>query len=188
MQVTVTGRHINISEAFRQSVEEGLQELVSRHQLNPVDALVTISKQGHTFYVDITSHIGRGVDMRAHGEGTDAYTSFAQALDTLASRLRKYKRRLVDHHKHHDQHTPQEVAPHYILNSTALDQEEEGELGPAIIAEMPKEIPQLSVGDAVMHMDLSAENAMIFRHQTSGRLNIVYRRADGNIGWVDPQV
>ncbi len=187
MQITVTGRNVDISEGFRNRVEQGLNELVEHYHLNPLDSIVTLSKQNNTFICDITSHIARGLSLRAHGENGEPYTSFTQALDVLSKRLRKYKRRLVDHHKHHDYHATPETVPYFILDKSHSEDVETEVLAPAIIAEMPKEIPKLSVGDAVMRMDLSSESTMVFRNHGSGRLNVIYRRTDGNIGWVDPQ-
>jgi ribosomal subunit interface protein len=187
MQITVTGRNVDVSEALRTNVEEGLNDLAARHHLNPINVIMTLSKQGYMFQTDVTFHIGRGVTIRAHGEGADAYACFNQALNVLETRLRKYKKRLVDHHKHHDQHVTKESVPYYVLDAEAPEIEKDQELAPAIIAEMPKDIPHLSVGDAVMWMDLSLENTMVFRNNNSGQLNVIYRRADGNIGWVDPR-
>lgn len=187
MQITVTGRHLDISESFRDHCGTGIQELIERFQVNAIDTTITLSKHTQKFCSDIMSHIGRGVTMRAHGEGLDAYASFAQALATLAQQLRKHKRRLQDHHKHRDQHVSTEHVPYFVLNGESPEHADHQEAAPAIIAEVQKEVPQLSVGDAVMRMDLSSEHTMVFRNQQSGRLNVIYRRSDGNIGWVDPQ-
>ena len=183
MQLTITGRHIDVSEAFRSQVEQALQDFNRNHQLSPIKTDVVVSKPAHLFRSEIESHIGRGITIRSHSESTDAYLSLTQAMTTLSQRLRKYKRRLVDHHKLHDIHLKGETASYMILNGTT--EEDHEDLAPAIIAEMPKDVLSLSVGDAVMKMDLSSENMVFFRNNSSMRLNIVYRRADGNIGWVD---
>jgi ribosomal subunit interface protein len=183
MQMIITGRHVDISEVFRSTVEEGLQELVTKYHINPIEAHVTLSKQRHLFLSDIDLHVARGINIRSRGEGADGYACFHNALETLTLRLRKYKKRLSDMHKHHTVHY--EEARQYILESE--EEENAKDLAPPVIAELQMEIPTLSVGDALMRMDLSQEAAFVFRNTNHGQINVLYRRSDGNIGWVDPK-
>jgi len=184
MQTSITGRHVEISDAFRTTVEEGLQELITRHRIDPIEAQVTLSKQRHLFIADVHAHIARGINIRSTGEGADAYGCFHDALEKLTLRLRRYKKRLMDYHKHHDVHY--EEVPQYVLTGTPEESNHE-DLAPAVIAELTTEIPTLSVGDAVMRFDLSQEAAYVFRNASHGKINVLYRRTDGNIGWIDPK-
>lgn len=186
MNLKVSGKHVEISEAFRAHVEENLKDLFKKHQIDPVEATVVIAKQRFQFVCDTTVHLSKRMVLRAQGYGTDGYTSFDDSLETLTNRLRRHKKRLHDHQKHHDVHLPLEIAPTYVFQDTSEVNGSEGKEGaPAIIAESQMEIPSLSVADAVMHLDLSNENAFVFRNTKSGDLSFLYRRPDGNIGWID---
>lgn len=184
MKVTITGRHIEISDAYRSSVEEGLTELMTSHRLSPIGMDVTLTKQNHDFTTDVHVHVNRGFDLRATGSATDGYSSFQNSLEMLKVRLRRHMKRLKDHSKHRDVHF--EELPQTILNGASEEFHEDDNLAAAVIAEMKVDIPTQSVGDAVMHFDLSQVPAYVFRNASSGELNVIYRRMDGNIGWIDP--
>ena len=190
MKFSITGRHVDIGDAFKQSVEQGLLDFMEKYHIAAVDSSVSLSKEGPSFQIGVNIHIGKGVDIRANALSSDAYVAFSNVLDVLATRVRRHKKRIIDRHKHHDVHEKEDM-PHYILNGSIFHSQEEDttgeELSPAIIAESRKDIPKLSVGDAVMRMDLSSESAFVFRNKINDRLNFVYRRSDGNIGWVDPR-
>lgn len=187
MSIQITGRHIDISDSFRESVESGLEELSSKHNIKPVETSITLTKQGSQFAANIHAHISRGLNLRSRGEGGDAYSCFQNALDKLRTRVRRHKNWVDDHHKHHDVHFEEVSA--YVMNAEtplngSVDQKE---LAPAIIAETKTDIPTLSVGDAVTRFDLSDEGAYVFRNVKNNVINVVYRRSDGNIGWIDLQ-
>lgn len=190
MRFSVTGRHVDISDAFRASAEEGLKAFCEKYQVEPVESWIVISKDGFSFMVEVKLHLSRNVDLVSSCHHTDAYAGIEGALDILGKRIRRHKKRVADHHKRHDFHGEKEVTPYYVLNGSILSSEEEDttgeELAPAIVAEVSANIPTLSVGDAVMRMDLSESNAFIFRNSQNRRINFVYRRKDGNIGWMDP--
>ena len=138
------------------------------------------------FRVDISVHAGRGLVMQGGGSADEAYAAFDGALGRIAKRLRRYKRRLCNHHKVRG---PEETlaAQQYILAVESDDDEEVPEdAQPAIIAEMAHEIATLTVGEAVMRMDLADLSVMMFRNRGHGGLNVIYRRDDGNVGWIDP--
>jgi len=183
MNTTISGRHVDISDAFRENIENHFSTFNDKYQIDPLETNVIVSKEAHLFRSDINSHLGRGVHIRCHGHGGDAYTSFSEALEKLSAQLRKHKKRLVAHHKHQDNHSVQEF-PYYVLNSNTP--EEVVEENPAIIAELKKDIPTLSVGDAVMRMDLGDEPVYAFRNSKNDKVNFIYKRKDGNIGWIDP--
>lgn len=185
MSVSLTGRHIEISDSFKSVVEEGIQGVLSKHTIQPMNTQVVVSKHGHTFHSDIDAHVGRGVNIRASGEGEDAYSCFHNALDMLQNNLRRHKKRLVDFHRHHDVH--REEIPEIVINGQAEELHQDDHMAPAVIAEMKTELPTLCVGDAIMWFDLSGESAFVFRNAANNQINVVFRRKDGNIGWIDPE-
>lgn len=187
MNLTVKGKNIDVGEALRTHVAQSLDHAIAKYFGNPIEATVTFSKQSHLFSADIAVHIGRGILVHAEESADQAYAAFDQAVDHLTKRMRRYKRRLRDHHR---AETQSFRASQYIL---APEAEEEpaavnGTEAPAVIAEMQTEIPTLTVGEAVMRLDLSNLMAMMFLNRAHGGLNMVYRRNDGNIGWVDPRL
>src|SRR5262245_595600 len=189
MNLTVKGKNIDVGEALRTHVSQSLEHSIAKYFGNPIEATVTFSKQTHLFSADLSVHIGRGILVQAEASADQAYAAFDLAVDHLTKRLRRYKRRLRDHHR---ADTQSFRAAQYIL---APEQEEEtesvsinGTEAPAVIAEMQTEIPTLTVGEAVMRLDLSDLKAMMFTNRAHGGLNMVYRRNDGNIGWVDPRL
>lgn len=186
MQLMISGVHIDIGDAFQDYIRDAIENVNEKHSLNPVEVTVQVFKENYQFRSDISSHSGRGVIIRGHGYGPDAYTAFDNAVHHLTERLRRHKKRLAEHHKKQgSRRNP--VAPYYILGvEEPSEPENTAELAPPIIAEMEAEIPTLSVGEAVMRLDLSQQTAMLFYNQMHGGLNMVYLRKDGNIGWVDP--
>lgn len=193
MQITVTGKQIDIGDAFRQHAEDNLSDAVSKYFDNAVDASVTLSKAPHHHHrVDVSVHVGRGVHVQAHGEAEDPYAALEAGLERVAKRLRRNKRRLRDHHRKEASHEQKAelIAQQYVLaapNETEDDLPAETEDGaPVIIAEATTEVVKLTVGDAVMRLDLTDSPALVFKNAAHGRLNVIYRRADGNIGWLDP--
>ena len=189
MQLSVTGKKLDVGDALRSRIEDGLQVAVSKYFDNSTDATVTVSKEGHSFRVDIQVHVSKRIIVQGLGQAGDAYAAFEEALEHVAKRLRRYKRRLKDHkHTGDPEITP---AQQYVIAPEQADEEDAGAEGgdqPAIIAEMPAEIETLSVSEAVMRLDLSGHTAMLFKSSKHGGLNMVYVRDDGNIGWVDPQL
>jgi ribosomal subunit interface protein len=188
MNLTVKGKNIDVGEALRTHVAQALDHGIAKYFGNPIEATVTFSKQSHLFSADISVHIGRGILVQAESSADQAYAAFDLAMDHLAKRMRRYKRRLRDHHR---AETQSFRAAQYILAPEAEEEVEpviNGNEAPAVIAEMQTEIPTLTVGEAVMRLDLSDMKAMMFTNRAHGGLNMVYRRNDGNIGWVDPRL
>lgn len=188
MNLTVKGKNIDVGEALRTHVAQSLDHGIAKYFGNPIEATVTFSKQTHLFSADLSVHIGRGILVHAEESADQAYAAFDLAMDHLAKRMRRYKRRLRDHHR---AETESFRAAQYILAPEADEAEAasvNGNEAPAVIAEMQTEIPTLTVGEAVMRLDLSDLKAMMFTNRAHGGLNMVYRRNDGNIGWVDPRL
>ena len=192
MHITVTGRHLDVGASLRRRVEEGLAAAVAKYFDRAIEAHVTFDKRGQFFLADIAVHVGRGIVAHSGGEADDPYLAFAGATEHLAKRLRRHKRRLRDHHNSESRAAKSEEAWQYVLAGPAEEAEEKHADGapvngePLVVAEMEAEIPTLSVGEAVMRLDLGSTPALMFRNAGNGGLNMIYRRADGNIGWVDP--
>ena len=185
MEISVKGKHLDVGVALRGYVEDQLQNTVAKYFNRAVDGTVVISREGRMFRVDISVHAGRGMVMQGGGTADEAYAAFDGALGHIAKRLRRYKRRLCNHHK---MRGPEETsaAQQYIIAVESDDEEVPEDAQPAIIAEMEHEISTLTVGEAVMRMDLADVPVMMFRNRGHGGLNVIYRRDDGNVGWIDP--
>lgn len=184
MQVQVTGKKIEVSESLRRQVEEKSREVCQKYDLTPLESSATFSKDGPMIRCDLEMHLGRGVYVRAYEETNDAYLSLEQAIETFEKRLRRHKKRLIDHNKKRDVDYKKAPAFQYVIN--AESEKEREEENPLIIAEMKTDIPTLTVSEAVMHLDLSDDQAMLFNNVAYNQLNVVYRRLDGNIGWIAP--
>lgn len=193
MQITVSGKQIDIGEAFPQHAEQALGELVEKYFGHGIDGTVTVSRVGQVMRVDISVHPGRNMTVQSRGEADAVHPAFETALERIAKRLRRYKRRLRDHRRREKSEAKENAleAQRYIIaasESIDEDADDSDTLGdnPAVIAEMTKEIETIAVSEAVMRLDLADRAALMFRNAGNGRLNVVYRRRDGNIGWIDP--
>lgn len=189
MQLSVKGKQLDVGDAWRRHVESSLPALVGKYFDSAQDAQVALSRQGTTFQVDITVHVGKRILIQSHGATGDAYTAFDEAGEHLGKRLRRYKRRLRDHHRERADDIELQRAQQYVLAAEAVEDETSASEPdePVVIAEMETGIESLSVGEAVMRMDLENLPAMMFRNRAHGGLNMVYHRGDGHIGWVDPR-
>jgi ribosomal subunit interface protein len=189
MQVSVSGKQLDVGDALRRHVETTLAAAVDKYFGNALDAHVVLSRQAHLYRADIAVHVGRNIMVQAHSDAAEPYPAFDTAAERVAKRLRRYKRRLRDHHKRQDQIEASLQARQYVL-AAARDDDREEELAngdkPVVIAELTTAIETMTVGEAVMRLDLAELPAMLFRNGAHGGLNMVYRRPDGNIGWVDP--
>jgi len=185
MDVSVKGKHVDVGEALRNHVVDHLDTSVRKYFDRALDASITFSREGHKFRADISVHSGRGVVVQGGGSGGDAYSAFDGALGRIAKQLRRYKRRLKNHHKGRGDEDLIS-AQQFII---APDDEDEAPIDgqPTIIAELSTEIATLTVSEAVMRMDLADYPVVMFRNSAHGGLNVVYRRPDSNIGWIDPQ-
>ncbi len=189
MKLTVQGKHVEVGDSLRQYIEGNLPDSIGKYFDNTTDTTVTFSKRGAFFGADIQVHVSKRVIVQGHGEGRDAYAALDEATEHVLKRLRRYKRRLRDH----KQQLPQkEIWPttQYVLQPEPLVEDDQVAVDepdqPLVVAETASYLEELSVGEAVMRMDLNHVPALMFRNAGSGRLNMVYVRHDGNIGWVDP--
>lgn len=190
MQIKVTGKHIDIGEALTTHVEEKLVAAVGKYFDNdrPARGNVVFSRDAHNFKCDSAIHLATGLTAQSKAMATDIYAAFDQAAERIEKQIRRYKRRLKNHH--HDRQKPVEnvAAQAYVLaGSNAAGEEDEPEdLQPVIVAETQAEVKALTVGEAVMQMELADTPFLLFRNLGSGRVNVVFRRDDGNVGWLDP--
>ncbi|RJK98990.1 ribosome-associated translation inhibitor RaiA [Paracoccus aestuarii] len=188
MRYTISGKHIDVGDALSTHVKSEMGETLEKYSQRPTDAAVTFSKDAHQFLCDATVHLSSGMTVAARGSATDIYAAFEACREKMDKQLRRYKRRLKDHHKDHAEPVVFGQADSYVLAPEDDDAESQGgSLEPIIIAEMESRVPTLSVGDAVMHMELSGSPLLVFRNEKHGGVNVVHRRDDGNVGWIDPR-
>jgi ribosomal subunit interface protein len=189
MQLSVTGKQIDVGQALRSHVGAGLEAAVGKYFDNAIEANVVFSRTAHNYQADIKVHVGRGILIQGQGTADDPYLAFNAASEHIAKRLRRHKRRLRDHHRA-ERASETLSALQYVLAPETDEDEAAAASGggePVVVAEMTTEIPLLTVSEAVMRMDLEDAPALLFRNSAHGGLNMVYRRTDGNVGWVDPQ-
>jgi ribosomal subunit interface protein len=193
MQLTVSGKQIDLSDALRVHVEEHLDIITNKYFDQALEANVTFSKARSFFTCDINVHAGRGITVRGEGEAGDAHAAFDDAAEHIATRLRRYRRRVSDHARETTSRVKPEAGRQYVLRAEAAEDAAEtaqvaeaAALHATIIAESDTPIETLSVRDAVMRMDLAYQHVLMFRNVKNGAFNVVYRRSDGHIGWIDP--
>ena len=188
MRYQISGKQIDIGEALQVHVKNGLGSAVQKYAERPTDANVIFSKSANEFVCEATVHLSTGLTAQAKAHDHEIYAAFEKCCDKMEKKLRRYKRRLKDHHSHRSEPVEQFGASSYILAPDADDVESEREtLKPVIVAEMETKIQSLSVGEAVMQMELAGAPVLVFQNEGKDGLNVVYRREDGNIGWIDPQ-
>ena len=187
MRYQISGRHIDIGAALQTHVQDELNDVVEKYAERPTEAVVIFSRAGHEFVCETAVHLSTGLTAQARAHATEIYASFDGCREKLEKQLRRYKRRLKDHHRERTQPVELAEGSSYILasNGDAVDSEPES-LQPIIIAEMETAIQSLSVGEAVMQMELKGEPLLVFRNEKTGGINVVHRRDDGNVGWIDP--
>jgi ribosomal subunit interface protein len=195
MQIQVTGKHVNVGEALRSRVSDEVSSSIGKYfdRGGGGGADVVVSREGHAFKVDCAVTLGSGHQLTTQGLGGDAHLAFDAAMAKMQKRIRRYKNRLTDHH-------PQalarqaETAAYYVLQAPDdgsddedLDVEAAGFPEPMVIAETETKIELMTVSMAVMELDVSESQTIVFRNAAHGGLSVVYRRPDGNIGWIDPE-
>ncbi|MDH3263673.1 MAG: ribosome-associated translation inhibitor RaiA [Paracoccaceae bacterium] len=187
MRYQISGKQIDIGEALQGHVKSELGEMIGKYAGRPTDVQVVFSKSAHEYVCEATVHLSTGLTSAAKAHATEIYAAFDACAEKMDKQLRRYKRRLKDHHKERSEPVEFGGAAAYIL--AASEDEDSGEpasLQPIIIAEMVTRIPSLSVGEAVMQMELAGAPLLVFRNEKHSGVNVVYRRDDGNIGWIDP--
>ena len=205
MQLTVTGKQVDVGNALRRHVGSALEAILGKYFRTAIEAHAVFAREARLIRADISLHIGRGIVINSGAAASDHYLAFDAAAERLAKQLRRYKRRLhEDHGRAHPPAERPEMARSFVLAPIEEDEDDAagnelagteadaadggGALGtaPVVIAEMSTELARLTVGEAVMRMDLADAPVLLFRNRSHGEINLVYRRGDGNIGWIDP--
>ncbi len=187
MRYQISGKQIDIGEALQTHVRTELDEVVQKYAMRPTGGTVVFSRNAHEFVCEATIHLSTGLNATAKAHAVEIYGAFDACAAKMEKQLRRYKRRLKYHYKERVEPVELTGASSYILASQEQTEETEPEtLQPIIVAEMETQIPSLSVGEAVMQMELAGAPVLVFRNEGKSGVNVVYRRDDGNIGWIDP--
>ena len=195
MQLTVTGKGVEVGGALRQHIESSLGSILGKYFGSAIEAHAVFARERHLIRADLAIHIGRGIIVNSAASANEFYPAFDGAAERLAKQLRRYKRRLRDYHAKASRavSADAEMARSYVLAPPPEEEDDDHEntsgaeaAAPVVIAEISTELPSLTVGEAVMRMDLADAPVLLFRNRSHGALNVVYHRSDGNIGWIDP--
>jgi ribosomal subunit interface protein len=191
MGLRISGKNLDVGEAIRTQAEDRVGSALGKYYEGTFNGHVTLAKDGTGFRSDAVLHLSSGMTLEASGTAHDAYQSLDRMVDRIEKRLRRYKRRLKDHSGNAHARRALMEMPSYVIEAPSEDTEEDHTdqmtgTHPAIVAETTRSLHDLSVGDAVSELDLTGSPVLVFRNAGNGRVNIVYRRRDGNIGWIDP--
>lgn len=189
MPLRISGKNLDIGESLRQHVLDKVEAILARYFDGRVSGHVVISREGSGYRADCSLHLSSGVNLEAEGKAHEPYASFENALDKIERRLRRYKKRLKEH-----QAAAQNAAEgqkrlqvaNYTIEAPDEEHDEPADFNPVVVAEGSQPLKSLSVASAVAELDLSGAPFLVFQHASSTRVNVVYRRGDGAIGWLDP--
>ncbi|PYF11836.1 SSU ribosomal protein S30P /sigma 54 modulation protein [Rhodobacter viridis] len=187
MRYQISGKQLDVGEALQTHVKTELGETVDKYMQRPTDATVVFSRTSHEYVCEITVHLSTGLTASAAGRAGEVYAAFEACREKMDKQLRRHKRRLKDHHRERVTPVEFDAAGLYVLAAEEEEQAEGDSLAPVIVAEMETKVPTISVGEAVMQMELSTKPLLVFRNEKHGGVNVVYRRDDGNVGWIDPR-
>lgn len=186
MSLRISGKNLDIGDALRGQIEARISDSVGKYFDGGFNGHVTIEREGSGFRTDCALHLDTGIGLQAVGNAVDPHASFDQAAERIEKRLRRYKRRLRDHH--HARRAEQVPAASYVIADFSEEEEVTHDYNPTIIAEETTNLDTLTVGGAVVALDLTGAPVIVFRHAVHGGINVVYRRGDGHIGWIDPSL
>ena len=186
MEIRVSGHQMDTGSALQEHASDRLNAISEKFFSKALSSAVTFGKApAGAFACDIVLHVNHGLILKSHGQAQDAHQAFDQAAEKVEKQLRRYKRRLKDRHEQADHALREEEAAYTVFDAGDPESEEAPD-APPVIAETRTDIPEVSVADAVMMLDLRHTNALFFKNAGTGRHNMVYRRGDGSIGWVEP--
>jgi ribosomal subunit interface protein len=196
MQLTFTGKQLDLGDALRRHAGSSVEAILEKYFKSAIEAHVVVSKEAHLVRAEVSLHIGRGIVVNASAAGGDAFAAFDVAAERVAKQLRRHKRRLRDHHAQArdaaavaqatgDDGSPVANEPAEAENAAA-EPGEDAAGAATVIAESCSQLPHLTVGEAAMRIDFGDMPVLLFLNRSDGELNLVYRRADGNIGWIEP--
>ena len=187
MTIRVSGKGFDLGESMREHVLTRIDAATGKYFDGSINGHVVVEHEGSGYLSECTLHLSSGITLHSEGRAHEPYASFDQAAERLEKRLRRYKRRLKDHHADDAQnHVASGTMSYYTLAAPDDDEEVPGEFNPLVIAEQTASLKSMAVADAVLELDLTVTPVVVFRHSVNGRVNIVYRRREGNIGWIDP--
>lgn len=187
MEIKVVGRNMDVGEALTDRIEVEFTDTVARYFDGAIEGAATMTRQQKRFNAVLRAHVRRGVHVESTAAAGDAHAAFSGALERMAKQLRRYKRKLVSANNHPTPQHSIQANDYVVEDDPDSDEASHGEGGDAVIvAETTMAIPTLSVSEAVMRMDLSGRPVLFFHHAGTDRLNAIYRRDDGNVGWIDP--
>lgn len=189
MGIQITGKNIEAGEAFQTYVKDRVTELLEKYVGPELSGHIRIEKERSNFLTNCHIQLRSGLVMQSHGEAPDAYASAEAAFERLEKRVRRYKRRLKNHHHGQNSQIPalDASATDYLVQAGEAEEAAADAAAPVIVAERERRYGEMAVSEAVMQLDLADDPVFVFRNAANGGLNIVYRRHDGNIGWIDPQ-
>ena len=184
MSLRISGKNLDVGETLRGQIETRVDDAVNKYFDGGYTGYVTIEREGSGYKTDCSLHLDTGISLQAVGNANEPRASFDNAADRIEKRLRRYKRRLRDH----DHGKPDNMLPaaSYVIADFAEEEEVDVDYNPTIIAEETTNLKTLTVGGAVVALDLTEASVIVFRHAAHGGINVVYRRSDGHIGWIDP--
>jgi len=185
MTLRVSGKNLDIGEALRGQIAMRVEQAVKRYFDGGFAGTAVVEREGTAFRTHCSIHLDSGVDLQSSAVSHDPYASADMSSERIEKRLRRYKRRLKERRPSGGVQLPEE-ADYTVFASPEVDEDFPDGFQPMVVAEKKTRLRHLSVGDAVAELDLSGAPVIVFRHATSGRTNVVYRRLDGHIGWVDP--
>lgn len=189
MELSITGKQIDIGNSLRTYVNTRMGQSVGRYFDRPIDGSVTFSRDGHEYRADCTLHLASGLYLHSQGRSIDIYASFDGAIERMDKRAQRHKGRIKDHHSSTRAAIAQSPAREQIISGDQADESSDtAALNPVVVSEGTTQLRKLSVGEAVMQLDLMEAPALVFLSAAHGGLNVVYRRSDGNIGWIDPNI
>lgn len=195
MTLRVSGKNLDIGEAFRAHIEGRIESTLVKYRAGPAAGHVTVEPEGSGFRADCTLHLTSGVTLQADAQAHEPYASFNHAADLIENQIRRHRERLLDHHASTATAADGRTKPEPFLgekvsgthrNEAPAEQRETLDLHPAVIAESSSRVREMTVSGAAMELDSTNAQVVVFRHASDGRTNVVYRRPDGNIGWIDP--
>jgi ribosomal subunit interface protein len=192
MQIQITGKHMDLGEALRGRIEDGLEAAVAKYFNRTGEASVFVSQHGPFVEVDCNVHLPSGIVLQSTGRADDPYAALEVSLEKMEKRVRRYKRRLKDHHASAPQPMPAMAAAEALILVSDTEDSEDADIeagdAPLTVAETSVQIRTMTVSEAVMQLELQDVPALMFRNAGHDGLNMVYRRPDGHIGWVDPEI
>lgn len=186
MPLRISGKNVDIGQALREHIETRVSDALGKFFDGGFTGHVVVEREGSGYAAECSIHLDTGTVLQTSGSAHEIYAAADQAADRLGTRLRRYKRKLKKYHANTGSEAPGIDVPAYVLAAPVDDEEVPEDYAPLVVAETTQTIRTATVGRAVMDLDLSGAPVVVFRNAGSGAINVVYRRSDGNIGWIDP--